>query len=153
MDKSYRISRTASRIISEWSRLRHINLQDVDLFVLGSNAISDDMELWRDEPSAEQSQRRFFFGLGGKVSLASTAYRSWNIRWIVIASKTVNSFDVGWKNLPHQLVARDKTLQRKRVKSATIVVANEAVREMVSAQIQELKEELRGPLRVVCATS
>lgn len=139
-DKAYRITRSASIVISNWSRLRTVELHDVDLFVLEPDDVADGQEYWVEDPSDFVVHRSFFLGLGGTADLASTSSKEWNLRWIV-KSSAVKPFEPGWKSLPQQLAVRDETLLSKRIKSATIVVANSKVREVVRAEIELVKKD------------
>lgn len=136
--------------ISSWSRLKFIDLMEMDLFVFDPSTLSDDELALTRNSDVNDDSNAFFLGLGSTEDaleeLSSTnASKEWNVRWIV--NKSANKpFERGWKSLPSQLADRDWTLNNERIKSALIVVSPGS-KSAVEAALAETEGE-RGPLKV-----
>lgn len=143
--KQYRITRAAATVIASWTRLRTIELVNVNLFVL-SEVVLDTESIC--DHSLTSSDMLFFLGPDIVGSIGTKGSKEWALRWDVSDEATVDAFEEGGtKTFPEELV-EGGALESKRVKSATIIVGDEELREKVAAEIGQVEMKKRGSLTV-----
>lgn len=149
VDRHFRITQSAAKMIASWTRLQEIELVNLEFYV-----VPTDVALDYEEIMDYEVEGGMFFLSPAIVNSSpnkgkKAGVKKWTITWDLSCLEEVKSFAFGYnRSLPHELAERDKTLQMKRIKSATILVRSAEIKAKLDAQMAEVDEKKRGPLVV-----